>query len=166
MAPLRSVTTRATRSTSKASSPRPSPYVTSHLNNSRFMSGTHVHNACRATEEDWAKYPRFEDLEERWKKTIDELHRLKNSAKLASLKNFKFDQATFSMGRIEAACDKLGIDGSIFDLHMCITNDGKKVCNSTNWSWSLEFIQNVVDLLLLRMPLRRARHRTTIVQPW
>ena len=40
------------------------------------MSGTHVHNACRATEEDRAKYPRFEDLEERWKKTIDELHRL------------------------------------------------------------------------------------------
>ncbi len=124
----RSAFARATRSSRSGGSSRSARYVTATYDRSSSAS---VSNAWVATEADVERYPQFDDLLKKWKGAIDTLHRLKGSDKLVSLKDIEFDDETSTAERIQVACDRLGIDASVFDLHICITGDGNKVRRHT-----------------------------------
>lgn len=133
----RSAFARATRSSRSGGSSRSARYVTATYDRSSSAS---VSNAWIATEADVERYPKFDDLLEKWKGAIDTLHHLKGSDKLASLKNIEFDDEMSTIDRIQMACGRLGIDESVFDLHICITDDGKKVCCHTLSKYSMAHV--------------------------
>ncbi|KAI0085998.1 hypothetical protein BDY19DRAFT_908534 [Irpex rosettiformis] len=126
MPALRSTTTRrAPRSTCKTSLPSSSPYVTALSECAHSLTGPKVANASHASQSDYTRYPKFESLEKIWRTTIDVLGRLKTEG--LNLERYEFDEEKFSMGRLEGVCRRLGIDVGIFDLHVCVTRDGKKI---------------------------------------